>query len=169
LYGCISAACHGLAHLLWADATSEAAGRELVFCRLGFSPIAARSLSEDLRRRDMFGMAFFSRVLREEKEEVDDDEDVEDIVDEEDERRLGGLPGVEGVEGIGLSDPWRASLVGRVDHARVVAFFVIGVSESVSSSQYKSIIEETSSQEDMRDGLRRVGWRSGEQTEQSWS
>jgi hypothetical protein len=102
----------------------------------------------------MFGMAFFSRVLREEKEEVDDDEDVEDMVDEEDERRLGGLPGVEGVEGIGLSDPWRAPLVGRVDHARVVALFIIGVAESGSSSQYKSIIEETSSQEDMRDGLR---------------
>jgi hypothetical protein len=116
----------------------------------------------------MFGMAFFSRVLREEKEEVDDDEDVEDMVDEEDERRLGGLPGVEGVEGIGLSDPWRAPLVGRVDHARVVACFIIGVAESGSSSQYKSITEETSSQEDMRDGLR-VGWRSGEQTEQSWS
>ena len=114
-------------------------------------------------------MAFFSRVLREEKEEVDDDEDVEDVADEEDERRLGGLPGVKGVEGIGLSDPWRAPLVRRVDHAPVVAFLVIGVSESGSSSQYKSIIEETSSQEDMRDGLRRVGWRSGEQTGQSWS
>jgi hypothetical protein len=88
----------------------------------------------------MFGMAFFSRVLREE-EEVDDDEDVEDIVDEEDERRLGGLPGVEGVEGIGLSDPWRAPLVGQVDHVWVVAFFIVGVSESGSSFQYKSIME----------------------------
>jgi len=151
------------------DASSDATGRELVFCRLGFSPIAATSLSEDLRRRDMFGMAFFSRVLREEKEEVDDDEDDEDVADEDDERRLGGLPGVEGVEGIGLSDPWRAPLVGQVDHAWVVAFFIIGVSESGSSSQYKSIMEETSSQEDMREGPRRVGWRSGEQTEQPWS
>jgi hypothetical protein len=125
----------------------------------------ARSLSEDLWRREKFESAFFSRNLREEKE-VDNDEDVDDMADEEDERRLGGLPVV---EGIGLSDLWQAPLVGRVDRARVVAFFVIGLSESGSSSQYKSIIEETSSQEDMRDGLRRVGWRSGEQTEQSWS
>ena len=113
-------------------------------------------------RRDRFENAFFSRILRVEKE-VDDDEDVEDMADEEDERRLGGLPRVEGVKGIGLSDPWRAPLVGRVDHARAVAFSIIGVSESGSSSQCKSIIEETSSQEDIRDGLMRVGWRSGEQ------
>lgn len=128
----------------------------------------ARSLSGDLWRRDMFEIAFFSRILREEKE-VDDDEDVDDMVDEEDERRLGGLPGVEGVKGIGLSDPRQTPVVGRADHARVVAFFIIGVSESGSSSQYRSIIEETSSQEDIRDGLRWVGWRSGEQTAQSWS
>jgi hypothetical protein len=125
----------------------------------------ARSLSEDLWRREKFESAFFSRNLREEKE-VDNDEDVDDMADEEDERRLGGLPVV---EGIGLSGLWQAPPVGRVDRARVVAFFIIGVSESGASSQYKSIMEETSSQEDMRDGLRRVGWRSGEQTEQSWS
>jgi hypothetical protein len=136
-----------------------------------FADRGARSLSGDLWRRDRFGMAFFSRVLREEEEEeeVDDDEDVEDMVDEEDERRLGGLPGVEDAQDIGLSDPWRAPLVGRVDRARFVTFLIIGVSESGSSSQYKSIIEEISSQEDMRDELRRVGWRSGEQTGQSWS
>ena len=122
----------------------------------------------DLRRRDRFEIAFFSRIMREEKE-VDDDEDVEDMADEEDERRLGGLRDVEDVEDIGLSDLWQAPLVGRVNRARVVAFVIMGVSESGSSSQYKSIIEETSSQEDMRDGLKRVGWRSGEQTAQSWS
>lgn len=122
----------------------------------------------DLRRRDRFEIAFFSRIMREEKE-VDDDEDVEDMADEEDERRLGGLRDVEDVEDIGLSDLWQAPLVGRVNRARVVAFVIMGVSESGSSSQYKSIIEETSSQEDMRDGLKRVRWRSGEQTAQSWS
>jgi hypothetical protein len=157
---------------------SSVGGCDVRGCRSGigilpfrlFADRGASSLSEDLWCRERFGMAFFSRVLREEKEEVDDDdEDDEDMADEEDERRLGGLPGDEGVEGIGLSDPWRAPLVGRVDRARFVAFLIIGGSESSSSSQYKSIIEEISSQEDMRDGLRRVGWRSGEQTEQSWS
>jgi hypothetical protein len=94
----------------------------------------ARSLSGDLWRRDMFEIAFFSRVLREE-EEVDDDEDVDDMADEADERRLGGLPGVEGEKGIGLSDPRQAPVIGRVDHARAVAIFIIRVSESGSSSQ----------------------------------
>jgi hypothetical protein len=94
----------------------------------------ARSLSGDLWRRDRFEIAFFSRVLREE-EEVDDDEDVDDMADEADERRLGGLPGVEGEKGIGLSDPRQAPVIGRVDHARVVALFIIGISESGSSSQ----------------------------------
>jgi len=112
-------------------------------------------------------MAFFSRLLQE--EEVDDDEDVEDMADEEDERRPGGLPGAEDVADIGLPDLWRAPFCKRVDHTRVMAFLIFRLPGYGSSSQYKSIIEASSSQEHMRDGLRRVGWRSGEQTAQSWS
>jgi hypothetical protein len=130
-----------------------------------FADRGAKPLVEDLWRRDRFEIAFFSRILREEKET----DDVEEMADEKDERRLGELPGVEAVEGTGLSEPRQAPLTGRVDRARVVAFFAVGVSESGASSQYKSIIEETSSQADMRDGQRRIGWRLGEQTAQSWS
>jgi hypothetical protein len=114
-------------------------------------------------------MAFFSRNLREDEDEVDNEDDVEVMVDAEDEKRLGGLLGAERMEGVGLLDAWRAPIVGRVDRALVVGCSTSGVSKYGSSYQYRSIMEETSSQEDMRDGLRRAGWRLEEHTEQSWS
>ena len=81
------------------DVRARKSGIGILPSRL-FVDRGARSLSEDLWRREKFESAFFSRNLREEKE-VDNDEDVDDMADEEDERRLGGLPVV---EGIGLSE-----------------------------------------------------------------
>ena len=56
-----------------------------------------------------------------------------------------------------------------MDDVLVVVGWVFDVSAYSSSSQYRSIMEETSSQADMTDGLDRSGWRLDEQTEQSWS
>jgi hypothetical protein len=121
-------------------------------------------------------MAFLSRNLRENEDVVDDDdeddvddEDVEVMVDADEERRWVGLFGAEGMEAMARSDVWHAPSVGRGGRALVVGCSISDISKYGSSCQYRSIMEETSSQADMRDGLRRVGWRLDEQTEQSWS
>ena len=87
-------------------------------------------------------MAFFRRNLRENKDEVDDDdEDVEIIVDAEDEKRMGELLRIEELEAIESLDVWRGAMLGRME-----CVLIEGSVAGGSSSQYKSIIEETSSQ-----------------------
>jgi hypothetical protein len=115
-------------------------------------------------------MAFFSRNRRENEDVlVDEEEDVEVMVDADEERRWVGLFGAERMEAMERSDVWGGPCGGRGGSALVVDCSTSDISRYGSSCQYRSIMEETSSQADMRDGLRRVGWRLDEQTEQSWS